>query len=68
MMVKYISFMIILGVSLLFTSCVYYFDLDEAEGIPKLVVLQLSREWRYNRGTFFHAVFQSQARGQLFLV
>ena len=38
MMVKYISFMIILGVSLLFTSCVYHFDLDEAEGIPKLVV------------------------------
>ncbi len=38
MMVKYISFMIILGVSLLFSSCVYHFDLDEAEGIPKLVV------------------------------
>ena len=39
MMVKYISFMIILGVSLLFTSCVYHFDLDEAEGIPKLVAI-----------------------------
>lgn len=38
MMVKYISFMIRLGVSLLFSSCVYHFDLDEAGGIPKLVV------------------------------
>lgn len=67
MMVKYISFMIILGVSLLFTSCVYHFDLDEAEGIPKLVVYSYpgSGDTTVVR---FHAVFQSQARGQLFLV